>query len=146
MSNLFDVRFWATTAKSILSLNPIRPKNGRITLAFEKELDGGWFAVIPAWPGPKSALAMVAGADTFLDSLLPHPAASLLTLDLSATQTSPEELTEAWELLTYIEPEEFGDGAYYRHETTDHRMWLCGVTAFVFGEMPERIWFRVIQG
>jgi hypothetical protein len=69
-----------------------------------------------------------------------------LTLDLSATQASPEELTEAWELLTYIEPEEFGDGAYYRHETTDHRMWLCGVTAFVFGEMPERIWFRVMEG
>lgn len=146
MSNWFDVRFWASTAKSILSFNPIRPKNGRIALSFEQERDGGWFAVIPAWPGPKSALAMVAGADTFLDSLLSESSETGVTLDLSATQESPEEHPGAWELLSYIEPEEFGDGAYYRHETTDHRMWLCGVTAFVFGEMPERIWFRVIQG
>lgn len=146
MSNLFDVRFWASAAKSLLSFNPIRPKNGRITLAFEKEFYGGWFAVIPAWPGPKSALAMVDGADTFLDSLLAQPTETGVVLDLSATQESPDEHSGAWEFLTYVEPQEFGDGAYYRHETTGHRMWLCGVTAFVFGEMPERLWFRVIQG
>ena len=37
-----------------------------------------------------------------------------------------------------------GDGAHYTYKTTSASTeWLCGVTEFVFGEMPERIWFKV---
>jgi len=24
----------------------------------------------------------------------------------------------------------------------DHKLWLCGVTEFVFGFMPEEVWYR----
>ena len=44
-------------------------EENQLVLGFEKDDWGGWHAVIPTWPGPKAALAMVDGADTFLDML-----------------------------------------------------------------------------
>ena len=52
-----------------------------LSLGFEKDDWGGWFAVIPSWPGPRAALAMVDGADTFLDLL--SKGESYVVLDLS---------------------------------------------------------------
>ena len=106
-----------------------------LTLGFEKDEWGFWLAVIPSWPGPKAALAMVDGADVFLDQLSNN--SNFVELKLS-TQPKPN-----WEELVYSERQVFGDGAYYIDQTTNHRMWLCGVTEFIFAEMPERIWFRV---
>jgi hypothetical protein len=108
-----------------------------LTLGFEKDDWGGWFAVIPSWPGPRAALAMVDGADTFLDLL--SGGAHHVTLNLSI------DPKDAWRELHYLRPHSYGDGAHYTYEDDErfHRMWLCGVTEFVFGEMPERIWFEV---
>lgn len=108
-----------------------------LTLMFEKDDWGGWFAVIPSWPGPRAALAMVDGADTFLDLL--SGGANRVTLNLSI------DPKETWRELNYLRPHAYGDGAHYTYEDDErfHRMWLCGVTEFVFGEMPERIWFEV---
>ena len=110
-----------------------------LTLGFEKDQWDGWFAVIPSWPGPKAALAMVDGADTFLDLL--SDGQSYVALDLSM------DPKENWDELHYLKPHVYGDGAYYTFENEErfHRMWLCGVTEFVFGEMPDRIWFKVRQ-
>jgi len=38
-----------------------------------------------------------------------------------------------------------GDSAYYRTTLNGwpHMMWLCGVTEFVFGKMPERSGVKV---
>ena len=108
-----------------------------LTLGFEKNDWGGWFAVIPSWPGPRAALAMVDGADTFLDLL--SDGANHVTLKLSM------DPKETWRELNYLRPHAYGDGAYYKYQDNErfHKMWLCGVTEFVFGEMPERIWFEV---
>ena len=108
-----------------------------LTLSFEKDDWGGWFAIIPSWPGPLAALAMVDGADTFLDLL--SGGANHVTLDLSI------DPKETWRELNHLRPHAYGDGAHYTYEDDQrfHRMWLCGVTEFVFGEMPERIWFKV---
>ena len=108
-----------------------------LSLGFEKDDWGGWFAVIPSWPGPRAALAMVDGADTFLDLL--SKGEPYVALDLSM------DPKDNWDRLHYLKPHAFGDGAYYTFENEErlHRMWLCGVTEFVFGEMPERIWFKV---
>lgn len=108
-----------------------------LSLGFEKDDWGGWFAVIPSWPGPRAALAMVDGADTFLDLL--SKGEPYVVLDLSM------DPKDGWSELRYLKPHAFGDGAYYTFENEErlHRMWLCGVTEFVFGEMPDRIWFKV---
>ena len=106
-----------------------------LSLGFEKDDWGGWFAVIPSWPGPRAALAMVDGADTFLDLL--SKGESYVALDLSM------DPKDGWSELHYLMPHDCGDGAHYLDVEHNHRMWLCGVTEFVFGEMPERIWFKV---
>ena len=106
-------------------------------MSFEKEDWGGWFAVIPSWPGPKGALAMVDGADTFLDLL--SRGENQVTLDLSI------EPQEGWSELKYESKHIFGDGAYYVDLEHDHLMWLCGVTEFVFGHMPDQIWYNVVN-
>ena len=113
----------------------LRGTQTQLTMAFENDGIQGWFAVIPSWPGPRAALAMVDGADTFLDSL--SEGNPQVTLELSL---NPQN---GWHELTRIIPHPDGDGAYYVDVATNHRMWLCGVTEFVFGEMPERIWLQV---
>ena len=113
----------------------LRGTQTHLTIAFENDGIQGWFAVIPSWPGPRAALAMVDGADTFLDSL--SEGNPQVTLDLSLNRQN------GWHELKRLIPHPDGDGAYYVDVATNHRMWLCGVTEFVFGSMPERIWFQV---
>ena len=49
-------------------------------------------------------------------------------------------------VLDYVRPDGMGDGADYRCSLEDEPefdLWLCGVTEFVFGFMPKRIYFEV---
>ena len=108
---------------------------------FYKEQNGGWFIDLPTWRGPKAALAMVAGADTFLDML--SDGENEVTLSLS---TEPIEGYEQLirQKLNYM-------GAYgadykilsYKGIEFNHDVWLCPVTLYVFGEYPEIIYFTV---
>lgn len=107
----------------------------QLVLGFQKDDLGGWFAVIPTWPGPKAALAMVDGADTFLDMLSEGN-------DYVALHISVDPL-DGWDELQYIVAHPWGDGAYYLSVAHDHKMWLCGVTEFVLGRMPDKIWYSV---
>ena len=114
----------------------LRGTQTHLTMAFENDGIQGWFAVIPSWPVPvprspwstaRHLLDLLSGGD------------NQVTLDLSI---DPQE---GWQELVYLRPHAYGDGAHYTYEDDErfHRMWLCGVTEFVFGEMPERIWFQV---
>ena len=49
-----------------------------------------------------------------------------------------------YEVLNYIHPHPAGDGAYYIADMngSEHKLWLCGVTEFVFRYMPEEVWYR----
>lgn len=44
---------------------------------------------------------------------------------------------------THPHPHPAGDGTYYTTDVNvlDNKLWLCGVTEFVFGYMPEELWF-----
>jgi len=111
---------------------------------FEKELDG-WFVDLPEWEGSKADLQMVMGADTFLDllcegewvvwmTLSDEPFNGCNTLELmhygcSEPTTNDEELG-AWYKLNS-----------YRGIEFDLEMWLCEVTRFVFGSLPNKIYF-----
>ena len=107
----------------------------QLVLGFEKDDWGGWYAVIPTWPGPKAALAMVDGADTFLDML--SEGNDYVALHISVTPV------EGYDELQYQLAHPWGDGAYYLSVAHDHQMWLCGVTEFVLGRMPDKIWYAV---
>ena len=105
-------------------------------LTFNKEKSGRWYIYLPDWGGPKAALEMVAGADTLLDSLCNGEDTVILYVDTKL-------FSDADKTLTYETPQVNGDGAFYLTETSE-RVWLCGVTEFVFGVMPPKIFCKVI--
>lgn len=149
---IFQGAFWAAKGKSVLSKLAKRNAKDQVNLSFDREAFNEWFAVIPSWPGPKSALAMVDGADSFLDSLTEVKGCTRLTLSLKAADDDTTAFDD-WHLqphgsrhgeLHFLREHPFGDGAYYTDAETGHEMWLCGVTEFVFGRMPARIHFAVV--
>lgn len=120
------------------ALGRLRRTEGKIIpLRFYRDADG-WFVDLPNWPGPQSALAMVQGADTFLERLGKRNPEVLVEI---STQPQPES---EWFSVNYVQRHPAGDGAYYRtlHFGQPHDMWLCGVTEFVLGRMPEVIYVR----
>ena len=112
-------------------------QNGSFTMRFYKE-QGGWFADVPNWPGPKAALAMVWGADTFLDYLSHGQGEVTLTV-------SDQEI-QGWSKLDWVCDHQYGDGAHYvtSKAGSRHVLWLCAVTEFVMGKMPREIWFSTV--
>ena len=105
-----------------------------LTMRFYKE-EFMWYADVKGWPGPKDMLLMVDGADTFLDYLSGKGEEVILDLSLDPKA--------GYEVLNYIHPHPAGDGAYYIADMNgrEHKLWLCGVTEFVFGYMPEEVWY-----
>jgi len=100
------------------------------TFKFYKE-NNRWYIDLPEWEGQKSELEMVVGADEFLDIVSENGEEVLINI-------STEFFFGCSKLrLTHIDPSE---GAWYQSDTY-HRMWLCDVTKFVFGDFPETIFF-----
>ena len=104
----------------------------------------GWFIDLPNWEGEKYDLQMVAGADTFLDLLSQGEDDVYVTLS-----TKPFENCEVLMFEHYgrLEAWELGEGAWYvlstyKGQHYDLKMWLCDVTKFVFGELPDKIYFK----
>lgn len=106
--------------------------------------DFGWFIDLPEWDGERWDLQMVAGADTFLDLLSQGESEVFVTLsekpfdDCESLEFEHYGRLEAWEL---------GEGAWYKlysyqGQSYDLSMWLCDVTKFVFGDFPDRIYFK----
>ena len=105
----------------------------------------GWYIDLPEYlaaGGSKGDLAMVAGADTMLDLMAEGGDAVQLELDTKFFPAS--DLVE----LTEICDPAMGGGYYLMHtfggKPVQHRMWLCDVTNFVFGHLPEKIYVRKI--
>jgi hypothetical protein len=104
---------------------------------------GRWYADLPKYiqeGGDKEDLLMVAGADTWLDIL--SECGSEITLEIST-----EHFDGFDSKLLYV-----GDIHTIGASTGDyivypdmHKMWLCGVTVWVFGEYPQVIYYKVIS-
>ena len=107
-------------------------------LKFIKEGSGRWYVELPDYPGPKGDLQMVAGADTMLDIIAQGRNECVLTV--SDVQFNGAEVLK---LLTGYH-EEHGDYILesYKGKRIDHKMWLCPVVTYVFGILPEFIYFR----
>tara|TARA_R110000796_G_scaffold126793_4_gene241780 strand:+ start:3887 stop:4210 length:324 start_codon:yes stop_codon:yes gene_type:complete len=100
---------------------------------FEKDKTNRWYVVLPEWTGDKSELEMVLGADIFLDILAQ-----------GETQVNATMSTEPFEgfkyTLTFINYEGGGGNYHLQSEYYDFPVWLCEVTKFVFGDLPENIY------
>jgi hypothetical protein len=113
------------------------------THTFYKEPHGGWYIDLPQYleqGGSKGDLAMVAGADTMLDFIAQGSTRVTITMD-----THPFGGADELQLLRVSDPL-MGGGDYFmpvfEGQEVNHQMWLCGVTEFVFGNIPERIYVR----
>jgi hypothetical protein len=109
---------------------------------FIKE-DNRWFIDLPEYieqGGSKAELEMVAGADEMLSILAGKKKMVTLTMD-----TAPFEGADVLELVELCDAP-MGGGYYvlktYQGKTINRKMWLCDVTLFVFGDMPEKIFIR----
>jgi len=113
----------------------------------------GWFIDLPEYInsglGTKANLAMVLGADTFLDKLSNN--GDKITLEISETPIDGSD--DVLDIVGFDSPEEdlievghpIEVGAYYEDLKTQHMMWLCPVTKYVFnGYYPDTIYYKVI--
>ncbi len=137
MNNILN-SVYQFSKKKLIKANKLiaQPSQHRIH-RFYKDSQG-WFIDLPNWLGTKGQLAMVQGADTFLDNISQN-------LSEVWVEMSTEKLEgDCYELTKYMDLE---DGAMYEY-TNDNDdidvMWLCGVTEFVFGNMPEKIYCRKV--
>ena len=107
---------------------------------------GGWYIDLPEYlvqGGSKGDLAMVAGADTMLDIVAGNEASVTLQIDTEPFEGSDELL------LTQLCDPVMGGGYYhmksFEGKDVNQNMWLCAVTEFVFGYMPERIYVKKVN-
>lgn len=104
-------------------------------LEFRKTNNTEWYIVLPDYPGDISDLQMVCGADTFLDLLSEGDDNVTLTVSLTPFDFS--------DTLEKVRDDADLGGAHYilnKYNQT-YEMWLCAVTEFVLGYMPEKIYF-----
>lgn len=114
------------------------------TFTFNREDSDRWYIDLPDYPGQHADLEMVSGADTMLEYVgLGRPQ---VTLVLS------EEAFEGASQLTLIDDQSDqpgGGGIYllkaYNGEEINQEMWLCEVTAWLFGKLPQVIWFKLAE-
>ncbi len=107
------------------------------TLKFNKE-PLGWFVELKEWEGDKADLEMVLGADTMLDILAQGE--SSIELDMSDKEIEHYEHT-----LIFIDKENGGAWYYFESKNelvTPLTLWLCKVTKFVFGKLPNKIYIK----
>ena len=114
------------------------------THTFNKE-PSGWYIDLPKYieqGGYKEDLAMVEGADTMLDTMADGKSSVTLTL-------ATESFKGADELVLTQKCDPIVGGGYYllkqwEGKVVMHDMWLCAVTEFVFGYLPEKIFVKRI--
>lgn len=118
------------------------------TLRFYKE-NSEWYADIPEWEGLKSALQMVLGADTLLDELSNYKEEITLHLttevqEIRNLEGIPAFANHNWDFLIRADYVKTYEGKYYTGYNEKY-IWLCPVTAFVFGEYPQYIYYKIVK-
>jgi len=107
-----------------------------------------WYVDFPEWKGDKWELEMVMGADKMLDIIAGTPRSREVYITLSLEPFNIDDThpvpTEAFKLIKVRNTPEEGGAIYKLKEWygVEHNleMWLCHVTEFVFGCLPETIY------
>ena len=114
----------------------------RAQIKFERE-GSDWYAVIPEYPGPKADLQMVLGADHLLYIIA--EGASMVELTFDTVPFDGSELLVR-KSLGWQGDRQYEGATYwletYRGLPYGFEVWLCDVTIFVFGNLPEAIYFH----
>jgi len=104
-----------------------------------------WFIDVPEYleqGGARADLEIVSGADIMLDIIAGKENEITLELD-TAPFPDAEEL-----ILTELGDPRLGAGYYhmkqFENKEIDKYLWLCDVTRFVFGDIPEKIYLRKV--
>ena len=112
------------------------------TYMFVKE-GSEWYIDLPEYleqGGAKRDLQMVEGADTMLDVMAERGSTVVLNM-----AEEPFEGADELVLVEKCDPS-MGGGYYlmekYNGKAVNQRMWLCQVTEFVFGKLPERFFVK----
>lgn len=127
-------------------------------LRFVKE-KGLWYADLPEFLalglGTRNNLLMVDGADTFLDFLSKNTSEVTITISPSAFAGYEGELGKIkigknQQLLNEVGHAPVNYGAYYDLITWlgapfTHRLWLCPVAEWVFGNYPDTIFIKIVK-
>jgi hypothetical protein len=127
-------------------------------LSFVKEA-GIWYADLPEFLnsrlGTRSNLMMVDGSDTFLDLLCegqPNVTLHISIKPFIGWQSKLQKIGLGLNshLLNSIGHASVEYGAYYQvtklqRQPYNHRLWLCPVTEYVFGEYPKQIFLTVLH-
>lgn len=111
---------------------------------FYKNDKGEWWLDLPEWKRDLADLQMVEGADEWLD--LVSEKADEVCMTLSEQKFDGAENLS----LLRIREENFGGGGIYylenyKAEKVALKIWLCGVTEFVFGCIPQKLFFKVYR-
>lgn len=131
------VRTFEAVSNALTSSHP-----DQHTYTFVKEL-GVWYIDLPEYlneGGRKEDLRMRAGTNKLLSLLAPGQKRVTLTID-----TAPFADAEVLALVDICEEPQ--GGAIYLMETCNGRevstlLWICDIALFVFGDTPERIYFK----
>lgn len=107
----------------------------------------GWYIHLPQYieqGGSKGDLQMVEGADTMLDIMAGENSSITLAID-----EQPFDGADRLELTEKCDP--YIGGGYYLLRSWEGKpvmknMWLCAVTEFVFGYLPEQVFIRRVTG
>lgn len=104
---------------------------------FYKESNGRWYVDLPEWRGGKWNLEMVEGADELLEYLKSDYKNDVRLF------VSLQPFDDA-SVLEKIADDLFGDGADYKVVDSNEEIWLCGVTSWYYGYMPDKIYYRKV--
>lgn len=104
-----------------------------------KKYNNGWFIDLPLYPYNKSDLQMVYGADDFLDKICPNKNHVSLLCSL-------QTLEHSYSIELIREDSEMGGGWYKTdYEDFEKEFWLCDVVKYVFGMIPQKIFFKIVE-
>ncbi len=103
--------------------------------SFEKN-DDKWYVILPEWKGLHEELEMVCGADILLDLLSNNGSKCVIMV-------TEELIIEPSFILEY--KEDLSNGGIYSllHETYNFDIWLCHVTKFVYGYLPNKLYCHI---
>jgi len=106
----------------------------------------GWYIDLPEYleqGGSKADLEMVSGADTMLDIIAGEKNEVTLKLDTAPFKDANELI------LTELCDPILGGGYYhikrFEEKEVNRDLWLCDVTRFVFGNIPEKIYLKRVE-
>ena len=106
----------------------------------------GWYIDFPeylAQGGDKGDLQMISGADTMLDIIAETENEVKLQIDTEFFDGADELL------LTELCDPILGGGYYhmkkFENKSVNKDLWLCDVTRFVFGNIPDRIYIKKLN-